>query len=207
MTDIDRVIARLGDAIRAYLDVAGSRDMLTDQKRMSSTALEAEAELIDALVELEDRADGVGVGVPFVTIPDVGGPANVPGMLPRAHAERKRDGEHKSWIEIWNLDAPDWRVWDEDGRTHHCVDRDVHRTRVESLYFDPNLAVAISEGARMDLTWVGRRERVQTWVDLIEPRTYDPKWKPPSGARGSRPFHAIEFSRLDVPLLVFHDFD
>lgn len=207
MTNIDRVIGHLGDALHRHLEIGGDRDMLTSQKRLPPEALEAEAALIEALLDLEDHAEELGVGVPFVTIPDVGGPANVPGMLPRAHAERGRDGEHTSWIEIWNLDALDWRVWDSEGRTHHCVDQEVCRTRVESLYFDPNIDVAISAGAKMDLTWVNRRQRAANWVDLIEPRTYDANWKPPSDAPGSLPFLAIEFSRLDVPLLVFHDFD
>jgi hypothetical protein len=197
----ERRIEALGLALRAYL-AATARDRLTDARRLPAEALAAEQALIDAVTALEELVAHSG-GLPLIAAQEFAGSVTMPRALRRTDSVRERDGERTSWVEFWNRPPEDWRIWDEAGRTYHCVSTRLPRSRVERLYFDPNVAVGVCEAASTELRWIDRSDRGRAWREEVEARTYDPKWRD----RGSRQFVALEFCRLEVPILVFNDFD
>lgn len=106
----------------------------------------------------------------------------------------------------WGNVGGEPRLWDRSGREWTLSRDELDRETTARLYADPNVPVAVAEGAGA-LDWVDAAERRRRWAEELEPRTFDPTWEPPRDAPGSLPFEALQFQSGDDLLLLFLDSD
>lgn len=97
-----------------------------------------------------------------------------------------------------------WKLWDRDGRLWELHAEDVGRDRVEALYCDPAVPVAIAQETR-GLEWLEPNERPARWKSELERRAFDPTWS--WDTHRSLPVSALEFNSNGDRLLLFYDAD
>ncbi len=97
-----------------------------------------------------------------------------------------------------------WKLWDRDGRLWELHNEKVGRDRVEALYSDPAVPVAIAQETR-GLEWIEPEQRRSRWKVELERRTFDPTWTWES--KRSLPFSVLEFKSDGDVLLLFYDSD
>jgi hypothetical protein len=106
----------------------------------------------------------------------------------------------------WGNVGGELKLWDRDGRLWTLARNELDRDTVEQLYGNPNVPVAVAEGAA-GLDWVEPAERKRRWSEELGPRTFDDTWTPPHDAPGALPFEALEFRSGEDRLLLFFDYD
>jgi hypothetical protein len=97
-----------------------------------------------------------------------------------------------------------WKLWDRQGHLWEPCAFELERPRVEELFFDPHVQVAVAEHTQAP-TWVEPSDRRLRWKQEVGRRAFDPKWT--WKTEGTLPLTAIEFASGDQRLLLFYDAD
>ncbi len=97
-------------------------------------------------------------------------------------------------------------LWDRNGDLW-LMGEELDRTMATALVSDRAVLVVVSWCAE-PLRWLEDREREGVWRNEILPNFHDePGWRPPPGAPGQLPFHALVFRRGQRNLLLVTDYD
>lgn len=79
----------------------------------------------------------------------------------------------------------------------------IPKERLEALYFDPDVPVAVAEHTAA-MTWIEPPDRRARWKSEVERRAFGTwSWK----SDGSKAFRALEFHREGRTLVVLYDED